>query len=204
MKLNLGCGACVVNGWTNVDYGLGARMAKVPGFRALNKRLRVFTLDWDNRIVIQDLSKQFPWDDESVNIIYSSHLLEHFPRKEGRVFVSECFRVLRRGGIARLVVPDLSYIVREYVDGRLRADELVERLGVLYGAGKTGITKRLAPFISFPHKCMYDVPALLAVLCESGFHAESRRPFDSAIEDIERIEQVGRTEHAAIVEGCKP
>jgi len=138
-----------------------------------------------------------------VNIVYSSHLLEHFPRKEGRAFVSECFRVHKQGGIVRLVVPDLSYIVGEYIDGRLMAYELVERLGVLYGAGKAGITKRLSPFVSFPHKCMYDTPALLAVLREAGFHAESRRPFDSAIGNVERIEQVERTEHAAIVEGCK-
>lgn len=204
MKLNLGCGACVVNGWTNVDYGVGARMAKIPGFRALNKRLRIFALDWDNRIVIHDLTTRFPWDNESVHIIYSSHLLEHFLPKEGRAFICECFRVLRRGGTIRLVVPDLSYIVEEYADGRLRADEFVQRLDVLYGAGKIGITKWLAPFISFPHKCMYDTPTLRALLCEVGFHAESRKPFDSAIEDIKGIEQVGRSEHAVIVEGLKP
>ena len=116
-----------------------------------------------------------------MNIIYTSHLLEHFPCKEGRAVVSECFRVLKQGGIVRLMVPDVSYIVGEYIDERLMAYELVERLGVLYGAGKTGSTKHLSHFVSFPHKCVYDISALLAVLREAGFHAESRRPFDSAI-----------------------
>jgi len=30
MKLNLGCGNQVVEGWVNVDYALGARFAKIP------------------------------------------------------------------------------------------------------------------------------------------------------------------------------
>ena len=30
MKVNLGCGDRVVDGWTNVDYALGARLTRVP------------------------------------------------------------------------------------------------------------------------------------------------------------------------------
>jgi SAM-dependent methyltransferase len=203
INLNLGCGACVVDGWMNVDCAVGARMVKIPGFRAVNRRLKIFAMDWDSRIILHDLTKRFPWKDDSVDIIYSSHTLEHFSAKEGRLFISECFRVLKVGGIIRLLVPDLSHIVLEYTKGRLRADEFLEELGVILGSGRTGIAKRLAPFIDFPHKCMYDETTLIECLREIGFDAMLMEPFESAIGDIEKIEQRGRTEHAVIVEAHK-
>jgi len=78
VKLNLGCGAQVVDGWINVDYGLGARMANIPWFKLINRRLHLFDMDWDPRIFIHDLRRPFPWNNESVDVIYSSHTLEHF------------------------------------------------------------------------------------------------------------------------------
>lgn len=203
MKLNLGCGSVVLDGWVNVDYAFGARIARIPLFSALNRKLRIFNMDWNRKIHIHNLKKKFPWKDSTVDVVYSSHTLEHFSRQEGRIFLEECYRVLRKGGLLRIVVPDLGCIIREYSEGRLRADELVEHLGVLYGNKSSKFKDKLSPFISFPHKCMYDTPALLSVFHDLQFKAESRKPFDSAIEDIEAIELEGRTQNAVIVEGVK-
>jgi hypothetical protein len=62
--LNLGCGHHVVNGWINVDYALGAQMRKIPLLEYLNKRLHFFKMEWDNRIVIHDLRRKFPFQME--------------------------------------------------------------------------------------------------------------------------------------------
>ena len=203
MKLNLGCGAQVVDGWTNVDYGLGARLAKLPLFRALNRRLGLFNLDWDSRIVIHNLLKPFPWADESTDIIYTSNMFEHFTRQDGIGFLKECRRVLKKAGIVRIVVPDLAWIVAQYLDGHIRADRMLERLEVLYTSHPNPIKNRLAPFVQFPHKCMYDTPTLLAIMAEHGFDARSRAPFDSEIDDIEAVERQDRTINCVIVEGRK-
>lgn len=45
MKLNLGCGKEVVDGWVNVDYGLGAKLSKIPFFSSINKRTKLFDHD---------------------------------------------------------------------------------------------------------------------------------------------------------------
>lgn len=203
MRLNLGCGAQVPYGWINVDYALGARFARVPFFRALNRKLRLFDFDWDERIYIQDLSEQFPWPDNTIDIVYSSHLLEHFTREDGRRFIAECHRVLRNDGILRIVVPDLRHIVVEYFEGRIPADDFVESLGVLCGNNKNALKDRLAPFIQFPHKCMYDASRLLGILRKAGFDAATRDPFESEISDIRNIELKGRTKDALIVEATK-
>ena len=51
--------------------------------------------------------------------------------------------------------------------------------------------------------CMMP-PTLLNILREAGLEARTCGPLESDIEDIERIEQMGRTEHAVIIEGPKP
>ena len=203
MKLNLGCGSQVPDGWINVDYAMGARFMKIPLFRAFNKKLKIFNLDWNERIYLHDLTKKFPWADSSIAIVYSSHTLEHFSKEDGQRFLVECHRVLRKDGIIRIVVPDLHHDVIEYLEGRIKADDFIQNLGVLYGNSNNNLKKRLAPFFQFPHKCMYDNSRMIEILDEIGFEAKTRAAFDSDIEEIRLVELEGRTENAVIVEGRK-
>jgi predicted SAM-dependent methyltransferase len=203
-KLNLGCGSQLPDGWINVDYAMGARFAKIPFFRAINRKIKIFeTADWSEKIYIHNLNKRFPWADSSIDIIYSSHTLEHFSKEEGRRLLAECHRVLRKDGIIRIVVPDLRYDVDEYIAGRTKADDFVENLHVLYSTSNNALKRHLYTFIQFQHKCMYDTPRLLAILSETGFEAASRAAFDSDISDIRLVEAETRTGNAVIVEGRK-
>lgn len=203
MRLNLGCGSQVPDGWINVDYALGAKLAKLPLFPLINARLKLFDLNWNPKILLHDLTKRLPWADNSVDAVYSSYTLEHFSKQDGRHFLTECRRVLRVGGIIRILVPDLRHDVLEYMEGRVKADDVVEKLGVLYEKGSSVLRSSLAPFIQFPHKCMYDEQRLLEVFDELNFDAAGRAPFDSDIADIRVVELAGRTENAVIVEGRK-
>jgi predicted SAM-dependent methyltransferase len=202
MRLNLGCGSHIAEGWTNVDNALGARLAKLPFFRVLNRRIGLVRLDWDERIVIHDLRTQFPWNDETVDAIYSSHTLEHLTRSEGRHFLRECHRVLKDSGVIRIVVPDLAHFVATYTSGKRRADDFVEDLGVLPTREK-GVRGLLAPFIQFPHRCMYDAPTLLAIFELMDFDAMEMEPFSSALDDIHQVESAIRLKSSIIVEARK-
>lgn len=205
MKLHLGCGENVVDGWTNVDNSLGARLAKIPLVGMLTQRTGIFQTQWDRRIFLHDLTTRFPWKDGSADAVYCSHTLEHFSRQDGAFFLEECFRVLRPGGVIRTIVPDLQTIIADYSEGGLQAENFLEALCVLpEEAVQSSLKKKLAPFIQFPHKCMYDSPALLRVMTDLGYRAESRAAFDSGIPAIEEIEQENRTVDAVIVEGVKP
>lgn len=204
-RLHLGCGANILNGWLNVDYSLGARLTRaVPFFRTLNRRLHFTRVDWDDRIVLHDLRERLPWPEDSMATIYTSHTLEHFSRDEGRMLLAECFRVLRSGGILRIVVPDLAPLVRRYVSGEVAADRFVEHLEVLYKPQRSIVKRALTPWIQFPHKCMYDEASLVAACGAIGFRAVARHPFESAIPDIRDIESADRTVDAVIVEAVKP
>lgn len=203
MKLNLGCGSQVPDGWVNVDYALGARFVKIPFFDAINRKIKLFNLHWNKKIYLHNLTKKLPWADASIDIVYSSHTLEHFSKEEGRSFLAECHRVLRKNGIIRIVVPDLRQNVNEYIEGQIYADDFVKKLGVLYGNSNNTLKKKLSPFFQFPHKCMYDNSRLIEILNGIGFEASTRVAFDSDIEKIRLVELEGRTENAVIVEGRK-
>jgi predicted SAM-dependent methyltransferase len=210
IKLNLGCGDVQPEGWINVDYSLGARLSKIPLYNSINRVVKLFDIGsdgsprlWDSKVFIWNLIKPFPWKDGSVTYIYSSHTLEHFSRQDGFTFLRECHRVMKQGGIIRIVIPDLKSVIVDYMDGKVRADNFVETLGVLYETKKNTLKNLLVPLTQFPHRCMYDKETLLTVLTSIGFQAESKKPFFSDISDIKIIELASRTERAVIVEGRK-
>lgn len=91
--LNLGCGSRFHSNWENLD------------FSAASPRVRVY-----------DLRKGIPFPDSSFDVVYHSHLLEHFPRQFAPSFLRECHRVLKSGGLIRVAVPDLEKIARLYIE----------------------------------------------------------------------------------------
>ncbi len=205
LRLHLGCGTCTPRGWVNVDYAVGARLARVPALRRACRALGLFHLDWPAGIVIHDLRKPFPWPSGSAEAVYSSHTLEHLSRSQGRQFVLECHRVLRPGGVLRLVVPDLRACVDRYLEGKVDAGEFLATLGVDTEVPGEGWLRRwLAPHVRFPHRCMYDGETLPALLREVGFETELADPFRSRIPDIDALEHAERTTAAVIAEGVKP
>ncbi|MBW2142681.1 MAG: methyltransferase domain-containing protein [Deltaproteobacteria bacterium] len=204
IKINLGCGNQAIEGWINVDYAFGARLVKLPLFRTINRKLKLFNLNWSKEIFIHDLRKKFPWKDNSIDVIYSSHTLEHLSKKEGGFFLQECHRVLKEGGLIRIIVPDLKVLVLRYINGEVSADEFIDALGVSYESEEDNqIKKFLVKFIKFPHRCMYDTDSLLKIMKNIGFGASGKKSFESKISDIQKIELPERTKNAVIIEGEK-
>lgn len=90
--LNLGCGRRFHPQWTNVDFA-----ARGGG------------------VIAHDLRKGIPFPDASFDVVYHSHVLEHFSQEDASRFMRECLRVLRPTGILRVVVPDLEFLARSYL-----------------------------------------------------------------------------------------
>ena len=62
---------------------------------------------------IDDLS---PFKDDSIDLIYASHCLEHFSHRKVLSVLTEWRRVLKVGGTLRLSVPDFDTLVSMYQD----------------------------------------------------------------------------------------
>lgn len=89
VRVHLGCGSIVIPGYINVD------MMPLPHVHYVGGA--------------QELSM---FDDESVDLLYACHVLEHVPRRELIVTLSEWRRVLRPGGVARISVPDFDLLLK--------------------------------------------------------------------------------------------
>ena len=82
--LNLGCGLNTRCDSVNVD------VLRYPG---IDKVYNLTKFPW-------------PWEDQSVDGIYASHVIEHF--KDQKQFNMECYRILKPGGFLRINAPHSS------------------------------------------------------------------------------------------------
>lgn len=96
--LNIGCGNHFHPAWTNVD-------------------LISQSLD----VIPYDVTTGLPFPDNSFDAVYHSHVIEHLQRNQGIDLIRECLRVLKPGGVARIVVPDLEKIAKLYLEKHDRA-----------------------------------------------------------------------------------
>lgn len=90
--LNVGCGNRFHKEWINIS--MSSISPYVKSYNLLNG---------------------IPFPDNKVDVIYHSQVLEHFPKEKAPGFIRECYRVLKLGGIMRVVVPDLENIASEYI-----------------------------------------------------------------------------------------
>jgi predicted SAM-dependent methyltransferase len=85
---------------------------------------------------VSDASKLNLFEDDSVDAIYSSHVLEHFHYKiNDEVFntLKEWHRVLRPGGKLLISVPDLKTICELYLKTNLVPEEKFRLMGIIFG-----------------------------------------------------------------------
>lgn len=71
-------------------------------------------------------SYPYPLRSASFKAIYSSHVMEHL--REPHRFLSECFSLLKSGGILRLNLPNARTLATWYLAGRIPIDNLTEQL----------------------------------------------------------------------------
>lgn len=62
-----------------------------------------------------DLLKKLPYKNDSFDVVYCSHFIEHLHLDMIQNFFSECQRVLKPKGLIRIVLPDFENIAREYL-----------------------------------------------------------------------------------------
>jgi len=146
IRLCLGSGLSPIPEWVNIDLRLGAD-------------------------VVLDLASGIPAASESVDSIYSEHLIEHFSLEDGMALMRECRRVLRPDGILRIATPDLASLTQDY------AHTWREHDWVSWPEHRwidTGARMLNQAFRGWGHLYLYDFEDLSARLEAAGFHQVRR------------------------------
>ncbi len=94
MKLHLGCGNNLKEGYVNIDaYIDNPRVEKID----------IFNL---------------PYPDNTVEEIVTEHLIEHIKFRDEEKFWRECFRVLKTDGILICETPDMEWLCQRFVEAQ--------------------------------------------------------------------------------------
>ena len=122
VKIHLGCGKNALDGFMNFDNNIFLFFRHVP-FSEKFLGLFNFVPKWfcefisvarKKNIKYCDASKKLPFKDSTVDLIYSCHMLEHLDKDESKTFFNESYRVLKKNGVMRLVVPDFHKLTEQY------------------------------------------------------------------------------------------
>jgi predicted SAM-dependent methyltransferase len=90
--LNLGCGTRYFRDWTNLDF-----------------------VGYEPYVIRHNLLNGIPYPECRFDVVYHSHVLEHFSPDAGKRFTEECYRVLNPNGVLRIAIPDLEQIAKNYL-----------------------------------------------------------------------------------------
>lgn len=192
--VNIGCGTSVPDGWYNIDNSPTIWLSRIPLAR------RLFRVPaWPKNVRRHNVLKGLPFADARVDFIYSSHTFEHFTYEQSMALTKECLRVLKPGGILRIVVPDLARLVDDYLadPAPLASHTLVKRLLL-------GHTWRDLLHPGAHHSQMFDARSLLAMMREAGFENPVQSCFgESRIPSVLSVELEERKHESLYVEAEK-
>jgi predicted SAM-dependent methyltransferase len=91
IKLNIACGDMILKDYINIDL-------------------------YNNKADIKADALNLPFDDNSVDEILASHIIEHFNFHEGFKAIKEWYRVLKEGGKLVIECPDLLSLCHKFIE----------------------------------------------------------------------------------------
>jgi predicted SAM-dependent methyltransferase len=188
LRVNIGCGLSAKPEWVNLDF------FPFPGVNCLH-----------------DCRRGLPFSDDSVKCIFTEHFFEHIDYiEEVPFFLSECYRVLKPGGVIRIIVPDAEKYLRAYC---AEGWEEIARIRPLLPDHTDGDGSRYNTKMEvvnavfrryFEHKYAYDFSTLEFVLRRYGFCDVQRQSFGKSVEAELSIDKADRATESLYVEAVKP
>jgi predicted SAM-dependent methyltransferase len=190
-KLHLGCGEYLLPGWLNMDY------------RPLCRE----TLYIDAR-------QPFFFPDETFDYIFSEHMIEHISHGGGAKMLTECHRILKKGGRIRISTPDLAFLINLYRPDKSAVQrEYIDWANQTFVKGSSGKNEVFVinNFMrAWGHTFVYDENTLRTAMSRVGFTDITKHDLQNSDHDaLENLENLTRIPKAfleietMILEGTK-
>jgi len=217
--LHLGCGLNAPETWLNIDGSWQVWFAQNPKIKKILVQLQLYPrsqaeIPWLTNILRLDLRKTLPFENDRFSAVYSSHTLEHLFREEAFALIKECYRVLKSGGVCRIVVPDLAAAIQRYIqqstetNSDIAADDFMDELLVHTRSQRKGLIGFYHNLLGYhQHKWMYDANSLKKLLIDAGFcDVQNYDCHQGRLPELLEIEELNRIENrvGVIAEGIKP
>lgn len=198
-----GCGWSAPSGWLNFDASPTLRFERLPLIGQLYTKNET---RFPANAKFGDIVKGLPIKPESCKGVYCSHVLEHLSLDDFRTALHNTLQILQHGGVFRLVLPDLEYSVRQYIENPLPDAAVTFLKGT--GLGHEKRARDIKDFIASllgnsQHLWMWDYKAIELELQNAGF-VQIRRAYFSDSSDLKfnEVEEKDRWDNCLGVE-CK-
>lgn len=204
-----GCGLSCPNEWLNYDSSPTLRLQKILLFGNIFKFFS--KIKFPNNILVGDIVEGLPLKDNSVIGLYCSHILEHLSYNELIRALRNSYKILKNGGVFRIVLPDMEFYCRNYlksIDQNSNQYACVDFME----ATLLGKKERDKSFISFlksfygnsNHLWMWDYYSFSRILLETGFRNIKKCDFnDSKNKMFLKVEDQDRYTNCLSIEAIK-
>lgn len=203
--IQYGCGLTAPAGWRNFDASPTLRAQRLPVVGILFNRAGV---TFPANAEFGDVTRRLPVPDGAARLVYCSHVLEHLPLDGLRAALVETHRVLRSGGIFRLVLPDLEYIIDAYKADASddAAIKFVKDTILGQESRPAGLKASVRDMLgNSQHRWMWDYKSLASELRAAGFTDVRRAAFgDNPEPALTAVEEEDRWTGAVGIECRKP
>lgn len=167
IKLNIGCGTDYKKGWVNIDNNSDNNIEKLD-------------LNWD-------LRNPLPFSDRSIDFIFNEHFIEHLTVEEAQLIIIDLMRVLKKGGVMRIAMPDLAEAVSSYLHVPIDKDPVIKEFNLDFV--QTRAERINMSFRWWGHKWLYDAEELTRRLKEAGCENIHQRTLrESRYPDLRNLE----------------
>jgi predicted SAM-dependent methyltransferase len=165
-----------------------------------SRRLR----GWENYDKDVDIRNPLPFPDESVDRFMLEHLIEHVTQHQAYRFLCDCHRVLKEGGVVRVVFPDVKRIY-ENCDDTYRA--FVKKHHHVEATTKNAVEQII---FNFNHLSFWTIDSMVTTMRIAGFLTNTCVYNDSLVSDLKGIDSHWRSigwdaayMESSVVEGLK-
>jgi len=144
--------------------------------------------------IYMNVKARWPFPDNSIDVLYSEHMLEHIHIDSVPHVLAEAQRVLKPGGLFRVTVPDLEIHARNYVAGnsdffrpivekyQARLKSQKNKYWLVRSNGGAFMTRAVQRF--YRHRWMYDFETLSSCLQEVGFTKCTKQSWSKSIDTL--------------------
>ena len=203
LYIHYGCHCCAPSEWLNFDASPTLRLERMPVIgRLISKNSKRFPPN----VLYGDIVRGLPVKDSSCDGVYCSHVLEHLALEDCRRALLNTYRMMKKGALFRMVLPDLEQCIKNYSSGggeiSFRAEEFMKQTGLGQTKRPRGIYSLLIEaFGNSRHRWMWDYKSLHYELEKIGFQNIRRARFgDSRDPMFCPVEQKERWENALAIE----
>ena len=210
MRLNLGCGPGPVleDSYIYIDASRKLLLAKIPLLNYFYEKIFQEKNSWDRKVKFKNIMK-LKLEKNSIEFVYSSHLLEHLYFDQCIRLIHNLYEALEVGGRIRFALPDYDVFIAEFAKTHqtnpLLANQNFEKVLLSGPSDKPNMKQRVWQFVTGDlhiHRWHPNFAVMEYLLEQIGFNDVKRCSYQSStLCGIENLEY--RNEMTFFIEASK-